>query len=76
LGRGVVVYVKTMSELDELRSQNKELKRLLANALDLLEKSKLFLAGQAQSSPAAKSKKSSAGRSAAKKKKSSKPPKS
>ncbi len=48
-----------MSELDELRSQNKELKRLLANALGLLEKSKLYLANQAQSPPAAKAKEGS-----------------
>jgi hypothetical protein len=55
-----------MSELDELRSQNKELKRLLANALGLLEKSKLFLANQAQSPPSAKSKEGSARRSGSK----------
>jgi hypothetical protein len=48
-----------MSELDDLRSQNKELKRLLANALGLLEKSKLFLASQAQSPPTAKAKQGS-----------------
>jgi hypothetical protein len=73
-----------MSELDELRSQNEELKRLLANALDLLEKSKALLAGQAQSSPSAKVKKAGVGRGAAKaapasapkKKKSGKPRKS
>jgi hypothetical protein len=37
-----------MSELDDLRIQNKELKRLLGNALQLLEKSKLALTRQAQ----------------------------
>jgi hypothetical protein len=52
-----------MSELDELRSQNKELKRLLANALGLLEKSKLYLANQAQSPATAKAKEGSARRS-------------
>jgi hypothetical protein len=38
-----------MSELDDLRRQNKELQKLLANALELLEKSKLALTKQAQS---------------------------
>jgi hypothetical protein len=38
-----------MSELDELRTENKELKRLLGNALELLEKSKRALTKQAQS---------------------------
>jgi hypothetical protein len=52
-----------MSELDDLRTQNKELKRLLENALDLLEKSKRALTAQGQSSPAANRKKKSAARS-------------
>jgi hypothetical protein len=55
-----------MSELDDLRSQNKELKRLLENALGLLEKSKEFLAGQAQSTPKSTRKKGSVRRSTAK----------
>ena len=38
-----------MSELDDLRTENKELKRLLGNALELLEKSKRALTKQAQS---------------------------
>jgi hypothetical protein len=48
-----------MSELDDLRIENKELKRLLGNALELLEKSKRALTKQAQSSPGAVSKKGS-----------------
>ena len=55
-----------MSELDELRTQNKELKRLLENALDLLEKSKLALTGQAQSPPTAAGKKKAVVRSRSK----------
>lgn len=45
-----------MSELDDLRVQNKELKKLLGNALDLLEKSRLALSRQAQSSSAVRAK--------------------
>jgi hypothetical protein len=44
-----------MSELDELRAENKKLKRLLGNALELLEKTKLALTKQAQSQAGAKS---------------------
>jgi hypothetical protein len=54
-----------MSELDDLRTQNKALKRLLENALDLLEKSKLALT-QAQSPPTAISKQKSVARSRSK----------
>ena len=46
-----------MSELDDLRSENKQLKRLLGNALELLEKSKRALTKQAQSLPIAFGKK-------------------
>ncbi len=46
-----------MSELDQLRTQNKELKRLLENALDLLEKTKLALTSQGQSPSRATGKK-------------------
>lgn len=52
-----------MSELDDLRSENKELKRLLGNALDLLEKSKRALTKQAQSPPRATSGRESVRRS-------------
>jgi hypothetical protein len=48
-----------MSELDDLRVENKQLKRLLGNALELLEKSKRALTKQAQSAPGAVGKKSS-----------------
>jgi hypothetical protein len=54
-----------MSELDELRTQNKELKRLLENALDLLEKSKLALT-RAQSPPTAINKQKGVARSRSK----------
>jgi hypothetical protein len=47
-----------MSELDDLRTENKELKRLLGNALELLEKSKRALTKQAQSVSGAVGKKS------------------
>jgi hypothetical protein len=56
-----------MSELDDLRIQNKELKRLLGNALELLEKTKLALTRQAQL-PQRASKKAVAGGRRAKKK--------
>jgi hypothetical protein len=46
-----------MSELDDLRAENKQLKRLLGNALELLEKSKRALTKQAQSQPGAVDKK-------------------
>jgi hypothetical protein len=52
-----------MSELEDLRTQNKELKKLLENALDLLEKSKQALKGQGQPSPAASRKKRGIARS-------------
>jgi hypothetical protein len=53
-----------MSELDDLRSENKQLKRLLGNALELLEKSKRALTKQAQSLPGAVGKKGVLGRKA------------
>ena len=55
-----------MSELDDLRSENKQLKRLLGNALELLEKSKRALTKQAQSPPGASGKKSGVRRGDAK----------
>jgi hypothetical protein len=55
-----------MSELDDLRTENKELKRLLGNALELLEKSKRVLTKQAQSSPGGMGKKTSVRRRDAK----------
>ena len=53
-----------MSELDDLRSRNKELTRLLANALDLLEKSRLALTNQARLPARATGKKTAARRGA------------
>jgi hypothetical protein len=55
-----------MSELDELRRQNKELKRLLENALALLEKSKRVMIGQTQPVPTGIKAKGSVGRSSSK----------
>jgi hypothetical protein len=55
-----------MSELDDLRTENKELKRLLGNALELLEKSKRALTKQAQASVGAINKKGAARRRTAK----------
>ncbi len=58
-----MVKLQRMSEIDDLRLQNKELKRLLGNALELLEKTKLALTKQAASSRRASSKSTGAGRS-------------
>ena len=56
-----------MSELDDLRIQNKALKKLLGNALDLLEKSKSALTRQARLPSARGAKSKTADKKTAKK---------